>query len=127
MRDERRMGHISTYFLGQDIPANVQPHDLRHLTIRAHTTSHEIWLPFMTPDQCTADRIMVEVDRVIQSNDSWLFDDFVINFINATIPVGGGQTLWERRRGEGYVSIYLLLYHLLLLYYIIVILFIIIP
>ena len=71
----------------------------------------------MTLAQLTDDRIMVEVDRVIQSNDAWLFDDFVINFIHAPIPEGGGQTVWERSMGEGHVSTYLLLYHLLLLYY----------
>ena len=31
---------------------------------------------------------MVEVDHVIQSNDEWLFDDFLINFIHAPLPFG---------------------------------------
>ena len=42
---------------------------------------HEIWLPFMTPEQLTDNRVMVEVDRVVQSNDRWLFCDFYFNFI----------------------------------------------
>ena len=43
----------------------------------------------MTPDQSLADRVMVEVDRVIQSNEEWLFGDFLINYIHAPFPVGG--------------------------------------
>ena len=63
---------------------------------------HEIWFPFLTPDQLTADRVMVEVDRVIQSNDAWLFDDFFINYIHAPLPVGGGLL-----RGVGDLTTYL--------------------
>ena len=70
--------------------ASVQPHDRVRLTISAPTMNHELWLPFMTLDQLTTDRVMVEVDRVIQSNDAWLFDDFFINFIHAPLPVGDG-------------------------------------
>ena len=44
----------------------------------------------MTLDQLTADRVKVEVDWVIQSNDEWMFDDFFINYIHAPLPVGGG-------------------------------------
>ena len=47
--------------------------------------NHEIWLPFMTLDQLTADRVMVEVERVIQSNDDWMFGDFFINYIHAPL------------------------------------------
>ena len=47
----------------------------------------------MTPEQLTADRVMVEVDRVVQCNDRWLFGDFYLNFIHALLPFGGG---WNR-------------------------------
>ena len=73
-----------------EISADVQPHDMVRLTINSPLLSHEIWLPFMRPDQLDADRVMVEVDRVIQSNDEWLFDDFYVNFIHAPLPQGGG-------------------------------------
>ena len=45
----------------------------------------------MTPDQLTADRVMIEVDRVLQSNYEWMFEgDFFINFVHAPLPGGGG-------------------------------------
>ena len=47
--------------------------------------NHEIWLPFMTLDQLTSVRVMVEVERVIQSNDDWIFGDFFHQFIS-TLP-----------------------------------------
>ena len=77
----------------QDLSASVQPHDRVQLTIRAPTMNHEIWLPFMTPDQLTPDRVMMEVEHVIQSNDDWIFGDFFINYIHAPLPFGGGL-LW---------------------------------
>ena len=47
----------------------------------------------MMLEQLTADRVMVEVDRVIQSNNRWIFGDFHLNFIHAPLPFGGG---WSR-------------------------------
>ena len=44
----------------------------------------------MTLDQLTADRVVVEVDHIIQSNDEWLFGDICIHYIHALLPVGGG-------------------------------------
>ena len=58
----------------------------------------------MTHEQLTADRVMVEVDRVVQSNDRWLFEDFYLNFIHAPLPFGGG---WNRGAAgclEAYLS-----------------------
>ena len=74
----------------RDLTSNIQPHDKVPLTIRVPTMDQEIWLLFMTLDQLTADRVMVEVDCIIQSNDEWLFGDFVINFIHASLPACGG-------------------------------------
>ena len=59
-----------------ELTESVEPHNRVRLTLTSQALHHEIWLPFMTPEQLTADRIMVEVDRVVQSNDRWLFDDF---------------------------------------------------
>ena len=47
----------------------------------------------MRPEELTADRVMIEVDRVVQSNDQWLFGDFYITFIHAPLPNGGA---WSR-------------------------------
>ena len=56
----------------------------------------------MTPDQLTSDRVMVKVDRVILSNDEWLFGDFLIHYIHAPLPVAGGLA-----RGVGDLATYL--------------------
>ena len=71
-----------------ELTESVQPHDHVHLTLTSQTLHHEIWLPFMMPEQLMADRVMVEVIRVVQSNDKWLFDDFYLNFIHAPLPFG---------------------------------------
>ena len=86
----------------QELTSNVQEHDMVRLTLTSPHLDHEIWLPFMRPDQLTADRVMIEVDRVIQSNDEWVFTDFYINFIHAPLPAGGGLA-----RGIGSLENYL--------------------
>ena len=62
------------------------------MAITSPELEHEIWIPFMRRNLLSVERIMEEVERVIQSNDEWLFGDFFINFIHAPLPVGGGMT-----------------------------------
>ena len=82
---------------------DVHPHDRVRLTIMSEGLNHEIWLPFMTPAQLTADRIMFEVERVLQSNKEWLFQGIInVHFIHAPLPVGGG-----RRKMMGQLEVYL--------------------
>ena len=69
----------------------IPDHDRVRLTLNSRLLHHEIWLPFMRPEELTADRVMVEVDRVIHSNDNWLFDDVDVNFIHAPLPAGAGH------------------------------------
>lgn len=80
----------------------VQPHDRVRLTLTSRYLHHEIWLPFMRPEELDADRVMIEVDRVVQSNDQWLFDAVDIHFIHAPLPAGAGYL-----RGLGSLSSYL--------------------
>lgn len=75
----------------QELLEGIEPHHRVRLTLSSPHLDHEIWLPFMTPDQLTADRVMIEVDRVLQSNYEWMFEgDFFINFVHAPLPGGGG-------------------------------------
>ena len=74
----------------QDLFVNVEEHHMVRLSINSSSLHHEIWVPFMKRDQLDADRILTEVDRVIESNKEWLFDDFSISFVHAPIPAGGG-------------------------------------
>jgi hypothetical protein len=51
----------------------------------------EIWTPFMTPEELTADRIMIEVERVVQSNRKWMMEGaFQVQFVHAALPAGEG-------------------------------------
>ena len=75
----------------RELLEGIEPHHRVRLTLSSPHLDHEIWLPFMTPDQLTADRVMIEVDRVLQSNYEWMFEgDFFINFVHAPLPGGGG-------------------------------------
>ena len=62
------------------------------LTLNAPRLDHEIWLPFMKRDHLTADRIMIEAERVLQSKKEWVLDGVIqIKYIHAPLPVGGGR------------------------------------
>ena len=52
-----------------ELTMSVQPHDCVRLTITSQS--------------------LVEISRIIQSNDIWLFCDFYLNFIHAMLPFGG--------------------------------------
>jgi hypothetical protein len=78
--------------LMQNLLATVQPHDMVRLSINSPGLDHEIWLPFMKPAQLTADRIMIEAERVLQSKKEWLLEgNLLVKFIHAPLPVGGGR------------------------------------
>ena len=71
---------------------NVEPHHRVRLSISSSSLRNEIWVPFMSPDHLTADRILVEVERVLQSQKEWLLHDSIqVNFVHAIIPVGRGR------------------------------------
>ena len=70
---------------------SVQPHHMVRLSIFSPLLHHEIWVPFMRADLLDVNRILTEVERVLQSNDEWLFDQFFITFVHAPIPGGGGK------------------------------------
>ena len=74
----------------QELYTDVEEHHMVRLAIRSASLTQEIWVPFMRRDQLDADRILIEIDRVIQSNHEWLFDDFTIRFVHAPLPAGGG-------------------------------------
>ena len=84
----------------------VEEHHMVRLSISSQLLDHEIWVPFMKRDLLTADRILTEVERVIQSNDEWMFEDFNVLFVHAPLPAGQGfargidnlQSFLEKKR-----------------------------
>ena len=70
---------------------DVAEHDMVRLTIMSDGLNHEIGLPFMLPAQMTVERVMLEIERVLQSNAEWLYASMIlVKFIHAPLPAGGG-------------------------------------
>ena len=64
-------------------------------TLNSANLEREVWIPFMAPSELTADRVMTEVDRVLQSKRDWLFNEPMnVLLVHAPIPAGG---TWNRR------------------------------
>jgi G:T-mismatch repair DNA endonuclease (very short patch repair protein) len=59
------------------------------LSLRSSDLSHDVWVPFSKPSELTADRILFEVERVLQSQKQWLFNDIGVIFVHAPLPGGG--------------------------------------
>ena len=75
-----------------EMMGSVQSQDRVRITLMADGLDHEIWLPFMLPDQLTAHRIMVEAERVLQSNKDWMVDaPIMANLTHARLPTGQGR------------------------------------
>ena len=71
---------------------DVENHHRVRLTVSSTRLSHEIWLPYMSPEQLTADRVLVEVERVLQSQKDWLLNEpILVNFMHAKLPTGQGR------------------------------------
>ena len=60
------------------------------ITINSDNLEQEVWVPFMSPSQLTVDRIMIAIEKVIQSNRNWMFEaPMDIGFVHAPLPDGG--------------------------------------
>ena len=76
---------------GERIPEQ----DRVRFTLNSANLEREVWIPFMAPSELTADRVMTEVDRVLQSKRDWLFNEPMnVLLVHAPIPAGG---TWNRR------------------------------
>lgn len=50
---------------------------------------HEIWIPFIPPRELTVDRVMLSVEKVLQSNSDWVFGSSMsAMFVHAPLPHG---------------------------------------
>ena len=53
---------------------------------------HEIWIPFIPPDEMTVERVLINVECVLQSDKKWLFGVTMrLTFVHADLPVGNGR------------------------------------
>lgn len=60
------------------------------LTLMTDGLDREVYVPFMSPSELTADRVMLEVERVLQSNQDFLLNEPIrLLFVHAPIPSGG--------------------------------------
>jgi hypothetical protein len=81
---DEMLGHIKQ-------TEEIEDGDMMRLSITASTLDNEIWIPFMRSELLTADRVFVEVERVLQSKKEWVTDsDMRVSIVHAKMPSGGG-------------------------------------
>ena len=52
---------------------------------------HKIWIPFIPPDEMTVERVLISIERVLQSDKKWLFAGTMrLTFVHADLLVGNG-------------------------------------
>ena len=68
----------------------VAMHDQVRFIMHSSQLEYPISLPFMSREKLTVERILAEIERVIQSNDTFTLDDSItINIIHVEMPYGG--------------------------------------
>ena len=73
---------------GEGNPRYPDHHRVR-FTLRSEGLQHEIWIPFTPPSQLTVDRIMLSVEKVLQSDQQWLLSGPLhLLFVHAPLPSG---------------------------------------
>jgi hypothetical protein len=84
------IGEILTNLL-DNLLNGVPDRDLVRISINGQGL-REITLPFMRRDQVSVEKILDEIEKICQSNDSWLFAGyFFITFDRVVMPVGGSD------------------------------------
>ena len=85
----KRLHEIFQQILGETI-GGVPPQDQVRFVLHSNQLEYPINFPFMAPDRLTAQRILAEFERVIQSNKEFRLNDTVeINVIQVSMPIGG--------------------------------------
>ena len=70
-----------------DGTARYPQHHRVRLSLMSAGLDHEIWIPFVSPREMTVDRVMVSVEKVLQSKKEWLFSGpMTVMFVHAPLP-----------------------------------------
>jgi hypothetical protein len=74
----------------EELTRDADPQDMVRLTLSHPSLNNEIWIPFMRADELTADIVMEQIAKVLQSNEHFTIDvNIIIHFIHVRMPVGG--------------------------------------
>ena len=72
------------------VTEGVAMHDQIRFVMHSPQLKHPISLPFMPREKLTVERILAEIERVVQSNDAFTLDDSItVNIIHVEMPNRG--------------------------------------
>ena len=84
-----RLHEVFQQILDETI-GGVPPQDQVRLILHSTQLEYPITFPFMAPERLTTERILAEIQRVIQSNQEFQLNDTVdVNVIHVSMPSGG--------------------------------------
>ena len=85
------LGILRELLYENDAPRYPNHHRVR-LSIMSPGLHHEIWIPFIPSDEMTVERILISIERVLQSDKKWLFAGTMrLTFVHTDLPVGNGH------------------------------------
>ena len=74
----------------QGMTHGMTQHDLVRFVVQSRSLTYPISLPFMPQHELTANRIMGEVQRVLQSNEDVNLEDGIhVHLVHVGMPHGG--------------------------------------
>jgi hypothetical protein len=70
---------------------NVHPEDRVRFTLQHPRLNNQIFVPFLLARELTVEKIMSEIEKVLQSNENFTIDlNISIHFVHVEMPRGGG-------------------------------------
>ena len=74
----------------ETVTKDVPVHDQVRFVLRSPELEYPISLPFMPREKLTSERILAEIERVVQPNQEFRLDDSVsVNIVHVEMPRGG--------------------------------------
>ena len=84
----------------RDMSEGMAEHDLVWIILRTHSLTYPISLPFMLLRDLTAEMIMKEVQRVLNSNEQVDINDGIfVHVVHVAMPAGGESTRKRKHYG----------------------------
>ncbi len=88
----------------EDVTLNAKPNDMMRIAIECPTLDYPIVIPFVQVQHITADRVLSEIERVIQSNEDFVLDEELkLEITHVNMPNGGSKKTMQIRE-YGHVS-----------------------
>ena len=90
--------HAIFHHLIEDVTADMNPNDQVRFILRSQQLQTPISIPFLSLEKLTTEKVLSNIEKVVQSNEEFRLNDTVtIDIIHVEMPQGSGKSKLKRR------------------------------